>query len=166
VQDSPRGDDWIGVSDRPLALGAAAEWVVLPSCGAVVVFSGTVRDHADGRPGVSSLEYEAYEEQAEARMAQVAEEARRRWPALGRVVVWHRVGLLQVTEPAVIVAVSSPHRADAFEAARWAIDTVKESVPIWKHETWAGGEGWGADAHPIADIAVAADATVAGAAGS
>ena len=119
---------------------------MLPSCGAVVTFEGTVRDHAPGRDGVSSLEYEAYAEHVEPRLAAVAAEAGARWPGVGRVAILHRVGLLRVTEPAVIVVVSAAHRDDAFEAARFCIDTVKATAPIWKKETWSGGADWGADA--------------------
>jgi molybdopterin synthase catalytic subunit len=107
-----------------------------------VVFTGTVRDHAGDRDGVSSLEYEAYTEQVEPRLAAVAADARRRWSVLGRLAMLHRVGLLGVEEAAVIVAVSAPHRHDAFAAARFCIDTLKETVPIWKKETWGGSQSW------------------------
>lgn len=117
----------------------------------MVVFSGTARDHAPGRPGVEVLEYEAYEEQVEPRLQAIAEEARTRWPGLGRVALIHRVGVVPVGESAVVVAVSAPHRDEAFVAARFCIDAVKASVPIWKHETWAGGEAWGNDAHDLVD---------------
>ena len=137
-------ETWVRLTEEPLVVGALHDWAVRPDCGAVVVFTGTVRDHAEGRPGVSSLEYEAW-----------AEEARRRWPALGRVALHHRTGTLSPGEPSVVVAVSTPHRADAFEAARWCIDRLKASVPIWKRETWAGGEGWGLDATEIEDVAAA-----------
>jgi molybdopterin synthase catalytic subunit len=117
-----------------------------------VLFSGTVRDHAEGRSGVSSLEYEAYPEPAVDRMTQIAAEARRRWPSLGRIALLHRVGRLEVGECAVIVAVSAPHRQEAFEAGQWCIDTLKESVPIWKRETWSDGAGWGTGAQQIRTI--------------
>ncbi|HZB70967.1 MAG TPA: molybdenum cofactor biosynthesis protein MoaE [Acidimicrobiales bacterium] len=148
-------DTWARLTDEPLAVGALAEWVVRPDCGAVVVFTGTVRDHADGRPDVTSLEYEAYAEEVEPRLEALAEEARRRWPALGRVALHHRTGTLSPGEPSVVVAVSTPHRAEAFEAAHWCIDRLKASVPIWKRETWAGGEGWGLDATEIEDVSAA-----------
>jgi molybdopterin synthase catalytic subunit len=130
----------------------ASEWVVQPSCGASVVFSGTVRDHAEGRRGVSSLDYEAYAEEVEPRLSALATEARKRWVDLGRVLLWHRSGPMAVGETSVIVAVSSPHRAEAFEAARWCIDTLKATVPIWKHETWDGGAGWGTGANEISEV--------------
>jgi molybdopterin synthase catalytic subunit len=131
-----------------LALG----WVVRPDCGAQVLFSGTVRDHAEGRSGVSQLEYEAYVEQVEPRLAQIASEARRRWPMVGRLVLLHRTGILALGECSVLVIVSSPHRAEAFEAARWSIDTLKATVPIWKRETWDGGSDWGLCAHDVAEV--------------
>lgn len=147
-----KGDDWLGLGSQPLPVDAALSWATRPGCGAVVLFSGTVRDHAEGRPGVSELEYEAYSEQVEPRLARIATEARRRWPGLGRVVLLHRTGVLAVGESSVIVVVSAPHRGEAFEAARWAIDTLKSTVPIWKRETWEGGSDWGTDAHAVAEV--------------
>ncbi len=149
VQPPASGDTWLGLTTDALSIGAAYDWVVRPDCGGVVVFSGTVRDHAEGRPGVSLLEYEAYEEQVEPRFVAIADEIRMRWPSTGRIVLWHRVGPLEVTESSVVVAVSAPHRPEAFSAARFAIDTLKTSVPIWKRETWQGGSDWGLDAHDL-----------------
>jgi molybdopterin synthase catalytic subunit len=140
------GGDWIGIVEGPLPLDAAAHWVVLPRCGAVVTFTGTVRDHSGDRQGVTGLLYETYEEHVTAQLALVVAEARRRWP-IGRVAVLHRTGQLEVTDAAVVVAVSTPHRAEAFEAARYCIDTLKATAPIWKRETWADGEAWGACHH-------------------
>ena len=137
--------EWLALSDEPLPVAAAGAWVVRPDCGAQVVFTGTVRDSAEGREGVEWLEYEAYEEHAVPRLGLVAEEARVRWPSVGRIAMLHRIGRLQLTECAVVVAVSAPHRDDAFSAARFCIDSLKASVPIWKRESWEGGEGWG---HP------------------
>lgn len=111
------------------------------------MFLGTVRDHADGRPDVTGLHYEAYDEEVVPRFEAVAAEARRRWPDLARLVVLHRRGDLAVSDVSVVVAASAPHRAEAFEAARFAIDAVKASVPIWKRETWSGGEDWSTCAH-------------------
>ena len=145
-------DDWIGVSHDVLPVGAAQTWAVQPGCGAVVSFVGTVRDHAEGRHDVTAVEYEAYVEQVEPRLADLVVHARRRWPELGRLVLLHRVGRLAVTEASVLVVVSAPHRAEAFEAARWAIDTVKTTVPVWKAEHWAGGVDWGTDAHDVAAL--------------
>jgi molybdopterin synthase catalytic subunit len=146
------GDEWLALAHETLPVGAVYDWVGRPDCGAVVLFSGTVRDHAEGRAGVERLEYEAYDHVVVARFAEIAAEARRRWPAIGRVALLHRVGVLEVGESAVIAAVSAPHRPEAFEAARYAIDTLKAAVPIWKHETWSDGAGWGTDARPIDDV--------------
>jgi molybdopterin synthase catalytic subunit len=155
------GDDWFGLSAEPLPVGAATDWVVRPDCGAVVLFSGTARDHAGDRTGVERLEYEAYEEQAVPRLAAVAAELRARWPMVGRVALLHRTGTLALGDSAVVVAVSAPHRAEAFAAARFGIDALKASVPIWKREAWAGGESWGLEAQHLvepADVAAVPDA--------
>lgn len=154
----PAGTDWIGVVAEPLPVTEAVAWAGRPGCGAVVTFCGTVRDHSPGRPGVTRLAYEAYHEQAEPRLAAVAAAARARWPEIGRVALLHRVGELAVGEAAVVVVVSSPHRDAAFEAARFSIDTLKSSVPIWKHETWDGGSGWGCCDHDLVDLEAVAGA--------
>ncbi len=146
------GDHWVALSAEPLPVAEAAAWVVRPDCGAVVTFTGTARDHAPGRPGVHRLEYEAYEDQVEPRLVALVTDLRDRWPDLGRVAILHRVGVLEVEDAAVVVAVSSPHRAEAFEAARLAIDELKRTAPIWKRESWDGGESWGLEAQALADV--------------
>jgi molybdopterin synthase catalytic subunit len=146
------GHDWTDITADALPVAEVAQWVVRPGCGAFVVFAGTVRDHAEGRPGVVALAYEAYVEQAEARLRALADEARRQWPAIGRIALLHRVGELAVGDVSVVVAVSAPHRAESFEAARWCIDTLKATLPIWKRETWADGVDWGTGAHDIEDV--------------
>jgi molybdopterin synthase catalytic subunit len=148
----PTGDTWVALTPEPLLAGTVADWVTRPDCGAVVLFTGTVRDHAEGRPGVTRLSYEAYREQVAPRLDAIAAEARRRWPALGRVALLHRVGSLVVGEASVLVAVSAPHRPEAFAAARFGIDTIKATVPIWKRETWAGGEDWSLEAYDVAEV--------------
>ncbi len=148
----PDGDTWLGLTPDPLPVGQVLQWAGRPDCGAVVVFSGNARDHAEGRLGVIALDYEAYETQVVPRLERLAEEARRRWPDLGRVALIHRTGSLSIGDSAVVVAVSSPHRDVAFEAARWCIDTLKSTVPIWKSEMWNGGESWGADAQHVVDV--------------
>jgi len=145
--------DWTGIGPDPLPLAGAAAWAVGPAWGALVVFAGTVRDHAEGRPGVTELAYEAYQEAAAERLRAVAAAARSRWPALGRLALLHRTGRLALEEVAVLVVASAPHRGEAFEAARWCIDTVKATVPVWKRERWAGGEGWGTGAVPVGRVA-------------
>ena len=139
-------DDRVELSDLALDVGELYQWVVAPGCGAVVLFSGTVRDHADGRAGVVSLAYEAYSDVARQKMTEVIAEARRRYPTVGRIAVAHRVGELTVTESSVVVAVSAPHRPEAFDAARFCIDAIKSSVPIWKKERWVDGDDWVANA--------------------
>lgn len=148
----PAGDDWVALSGADLPADEAARWVIRPHCGAVVTFTGTARDHAEGRPDVHHLEYEAYEEHALARLEAVAAEARRRWPVIGRVALLHRVGVVDIGAPAVVVAVSAPHRGEAFEAARFAIDELKRTVPIWKRESWAGGSSWGLEAQHLTEV--------------
>lgn len=148
------GDDWLGLSDDPLPLDVALGWAERPDCGAIVLFSGTVRDHAEGRTGVVALEYEAYEEEVVGRLAAIVAEARARWPALRRLALLHRVGRLPVGESSVVVVASAPHRPDAFAGARFCIDALKASAPIWKRETWADGEGWGTGAQPVREPSV------------
>lgn len=148
----PTTSDWIEVRSSRLPSEKAMRWAILPSCGAVVSFTGTVRDHSPGRPRVTGLEYEAHLELAVARLHLVVTAARERWPALGRIALLHRTGPLAVTEATVVVAVSAPHRDEAFAAARFCIDTLKETVPIWKRETWEGGSDWSACDHEIVDV--------------
>ena len=156
------GDDWLGLTDAPLPIGALYDWCVRPDCGAVVLFSGTVRDHASDdtgelRTGVTHLDYEAYDEMVTPKLQEIADECRVRWPDTGRVALVHRVGRLELGESSVVVAVSAPHRPEAFAAARFAIDALKVSVPVWKREEWSagpGGErqsGWGTNAARLVD---------------
>lgn len=114
--------------------------VAAPDTGATVTFSGTVRDNARGR-AVSALEYEAYAPAAEKMLERVAEEIKERW-GLERVAIIHRVGLLLVGEASVVIAISSTHRDAAFDAARYAIERLKEIVPIWKKEFYVDGASW------------------------
>ena len=116
---------------------ALTERVRSPHCGAVVLFLGTVRD-LTGDQVTEFLDYEAYEPMAEAKLAQLEAEALTKWP-IGAIAILHRLGRLGVSEVSVAVAVSSPHRAAAFDAARWAMDRVKEVVPVWKKDQPATG---------------------------
>ncbi|HID87231.1 MAG TPA: molybdenum cofactor biosynthesis protein MoaE [Anaerolineae bacterium] len=111
-----------------------------PGAGAIATFLGTVRDHSRGRR-VLYLEYDAYPEMAERTLRQIGEEIRERW-GLDRVAIVHRIGRLEIGEASVAIAVAAPHRAEAFEACRYAVDRLKEIVPIWKKEVWEGGEYW------------------------
>jgi molybdopterin synthase catalytic subunit len=148
----PEGETWVALTAEPLPAGAAHDWAIRPDCGAVVLFTGTVRDHADGRTGVTLLEYEAYAEQVEPRLRQIAAAAREQWADLGRIALLHRIGPLTLAELAVVVVVSSPHRGEAFEAARWCIDTLKATVPIWKKEHHDGGSDWGQAATELREV--------------
>lgn len=116
-----------------------------PGCGGVDVFIGAVRDATQGK-AVSRLEFEAYENMALREMRKIAEEAFAKWPVQA-FVMHHRTGVLQVGDVAVVIAVGSAHRDAAFEACRFAIDTLKQTVPIWKKEVFGDGEVW-VSAHP------------------
>ena len=118
----------------------------------MVLFTGNARDHAEGRTNVTGLTYEAYEEQVIPRLEEMVDEARRRWDPVGRLAILHRTGPIKIGDAAVVVVVSAPHREEAFGAGRWCIDTLKETVPIWKRETWEGGEHWAVDALHIVDV--------------
>ncbi len=148
----PSADDWVALTEAPLDVQLAADWVAVPDCGAVVVFSGLVRDHAEGTTGVTHIDYEAYAEQVLPRLGDIAAEARRRWPELGRVVLWHREGRVELSESSVVVAVSTPHRAEAFAAVQFGIDTLKATVPIWKKEFWDGGAEWARASQHITEV--------------
>jgi molybdopterin synthase catalytic subunit len=113
------------------------EQVRRDDCGAVVTFLGTVREMTDGKQ-TAALDYEAYPEMAEKKLAEIEREVRNRWP-VGDVGMVHRLGHLELGEISVAVAVSCPHREQAFAACRFAIDRIKEIVPIWKKENWADG---------------------------
>ena len=140
----PRGDDWLACASSVLPVATASAWVVRSDTGASVTFTGTARDHAGDRTGVHLLEYEAYDEHVVPVLQIVADQVRSRFPDVARIALWHRTGALEVTETAVVVAVSSAHRDVAFDAARWAIDEVKATAPIWKREHWDGGhDDWG-----------------------
>lgn len=117
-----------------------AELVQYDGAGAVVTFSGVVRNESLGKR-VLYLEYDAYKEMAEAKMREIGQEIKERW-GIERVAIVHRVGHLEIGQASVVIAVATPHRAEAFEACRYAIDRLKETVPIWKKEVWEGGEYW------------------------
>ena len=144
-----QGDEWFALTTDDLPIAQIYEWAVRPDCGAVVLFSGTVRDHADGRTDVTSLEYEAYEDAVIPSFKKISDETRVRFPDARRIAILHRTGTLALGESSVVVAVSSAHRPVAFDAARFAIDALKESAPIWKKENWSGGSDWGTGAHDI-----------------
>lgn len=126
------------VTEEPLSLDAVMQKVVNPHAGAVVVFTGTVREFT-GRRRTVELEYEAYPGMAVREMTRLAHEVQSRWPG-ARIAVSHRVGRLAIGEVSVVIAVATPHRRSAFAACEYAIDRLKEIVPIWKKERWEGGE--------------------------
>ncbi len=132
--------DLYRMMDEPLSLDALARWVGARSSGAVAGFLGIVRERSRGRQ-VTFLEYEAYPEMAEAKMRQIGQEIRAKWP-VDAVAIVHRAGRLTVGEASVAIAVASPHRHDALQACAYAIERLKEIVPIWKKEVWADGSEW------------------------
>jgi molybdopterin synthase catalytic subunit len=137
----------IELTDSPIDYAALTEQVRSNLAGAVCVFLGTTREMT-GEKRTSRLDYEAYPAMARKKLQELEDEARSRWP-IQEVAVSHRLGRLELGEISVVVAVSCPHRAQAFEACRWLMDTIKEVVPIWKRETWAdGSEEW---VHPGLD---------------
>ncbi len=136
VQDSLAFEPFL-ITDIMLDPAPLVAYVQTPGDGAVVTFTGVARDNFGGR-ATAFLAYEAYAEMAVPVLAQIAEEARARWP-IGRVAVHHRVGRLAIGETAVLVVVAAPHRHAAFEAAEYVMDRIKEIAPIWKQEHWADG---------------------------
>jgi molybdopterin synthase catalytic subunit/molybdopterin converting factor small subunit len=128
------------LSDRPLSLDGVVDEVRDDAAGAIATFIGTTRVHSRGRE-VDHLEYEAYEGMAERVMAEIADELRARYD-LCKIAIHHRVGRVDIGETSVVIAASAPHRADALAACSAAIDTLKEQVPLWKKEVYAGGEEW------------------------
>jgi molybdopterin synthase catalytic subunit len=137
----PVNTDVFAVVDRPLSPDEIAAQVDDPGAGGVVIFSGVVRNQTDGRP-VKFLEYEAHAAMAEAKLREIGAAIRGRWPGVRRVAMLHRIGRLEIGESSVLIAVSAAHRGDAFEACRYAIDTLKRTVPVWKKEHFEDGEIW------------------------
>lgn len=135
----------IKISDTPLVITQCIEWVMAPDAGGIDVFIGTVRNATKGKP-VVRLEFEAYEPMAVKELQKIVQQAFVQWPLI-KVSVHHRIGILTVGEVPVIIAVSAAHRDAAFEACRYIIDTLKQTVPIWKKEVFEDGEVWVA-AHP------------------
>ncbi|MBD6619691.1 molybdenum cofactor biosynthesis protein MoaE [Nostoc sp. B(2019)] len=134
----PRTEDSFAISFAPLSIAEIYAKADDPADGAVVVMSGMVRNQTDGKP-VVALEYQAYEPMALRVFYQIAADIRSSWSDVNRVVIYHRVGRLQVGEISVLVAVGCPHRSEAFEACRYAIDNLKHNAPIWKKEHWEDG---------------------------
>ncbi len=130
------------ITREPISMDDVAARVNRPNCGAIVTFAGVVRG-ITGDQETQYLEYEAYKEMAEQMLARIGEEIKARWPKIEEVAIVHRVGRLEVGEPSVVIAVSSPHRGDGvFEACRYAIERLKAIVPIWKKEVLTTGAHW------------------------
>lgn len=138
-----QGASWVGpvsIGREAVDIEALERAVADPAAGATVTFAGMTRNGNAGRQ-VLKLEYEAYEPMALSEMRKLAEEAARRW-RITRAAVTHRIGVVEIGEASVAIAVSAPHRAEAFSACRFLIDRIKEIVPIWKKEHFEGGEIW------------------------
>jgi molybdopterin synthase catalytic subunit len=129
------------VTTDPISADAVAEAVAVPESGGVVVFLGVVRDNTAGRR-VTALEYEGHVPMAEAKLKEIGEAIYRQWPEVRQVTLVHRLGRLAIGEASVGIGVSAVHRADAFAACEFAIDTLKRIVPIWKREIFADGSVW------------------------
>jgi molybdopterin synthase catalytic subunit len=145
----------VAITSAPLDLQALIGEIAAGAAGdgAITTFAGLVRDHNQGRR-VSFLEYEAYEPLAVRALNRIVDEARHAWPG-ARLGIHHRIGRLEISEASIIIVAVSPHRGDAFAACRYAIERVKQIVPIWKHEHFEGGDVWleGATADPDNDEA-------------
>jgi molybdopterin synthase catalytic subunit len=129
------------VTTEPLSADALASDVIVPEAGAVSVFLGVVRDSTAGRP-VVALEYEANVPMAEAKLKEIGEAVHQRWPGVKQVAMLHRIGRLAIGEASVAIAVSAAHRREAILACHYAIDRLKETVPIWKREIFEDGAVW------------------------
>ncbi|WP_026671895.1 molybdenum cofactor biosynthesis protein MoaE [Alkalihalobacterium bogoriense] len=128
------------ITDEPIIIDDVVQKVADRNAGAINTFIGTVRELTKGKKTLY-LQYEAYVPMAEKKLAQIGEEIQQKWPE-AKTAITHRIGRLDISEIAVVIAVSTPHRADSFEASRYAIERIKEIVPIWKKEHWEDGEMW------------------------
>ena len=135
----------IKISVDPLQIQSCIDWVMLPECGGINVFIGSVRNVTKGKK-VVRLEFEAYESMAINEMNKIAKDVLKKWN-VQKILIHHRTGILQTGEVPVIIAVAAAHRDAAFDACRYTIDTLKQTVPIWKKEVFEDGEVWVA-AHP------------------
>ncbi len=135
----------LNLSDTPIDVNEVIKAVASDEAGAIDVFIGTVRKHTRQKE-VVRLEYEAYDKMVMQEMEKLADEVKEKWP-VEKMAIYHRKGILQIGEAAVVIAVSTPHRQEAFEACKYTIDTLKQRIPIWKKEVFGDGEEW-VDAHP------------------
>lgn len=129
------------VTPDPISTDDVIARLADPAVGAIATFVGVVRGETDGRQTLY-LKYEAYPDMAESTLAQIGGEIQERWPSIRQVAIVHRIGRLEIGETATVIAVSAAHRPDVFDALHYAIDRLKEIVPIWKKEVWADGEAW------------------------
>ena len=138
---SEMNEDIFEITREPIDKLGLEQKLLTGAAGAVVTFDGVVRDNTKGRR-VVSLQYEAYEPMAVKEMRRVGAEIRERWPDVERVGVIHRFGPLEISESSVVIVITSPHRRVAFEACHYAIDRLKQTVPMWKKEIFEDGEEW------------------------
>lgn len=144
---SGEAQDRFRVTEEPLDPRRLVDLVRRDESGALALFYGVVRNHSQGQR-VLYLEYDAYPSMAVKKMRQVAEEIRSRW-SITDMAISHRIGRLDIGETSLLVAVSAPHRREAFEACHHAVDRIKEIVPVWKKEVWESGQAW-VEGHPVA----------------
>lgn len=137
------------LTPEPIDVAAVRRAVSDPSCGAILVFEGTARDHFEGRR-VVRLEYEAWPDLAVPFMRRIGAEIAERWPG-ARVAMVHRTGVVPIGEPSVVIAVATPHRAACYEASRYAIEQLKARVPVWKKEIYEDGSAWKANTPAVHD---------------
>ncbi|WP_028782028.1 molybdenum cofactor biosynthesis protein MoaE [Thalassobacillus devorans] len=133
-------NDKFWISEQPLNIQEVVDLVTRREAGAINTFIGTVREFTKGKRTLY-LEYQSYVPMAEKKLAQIGEEINEKWPD-AETAIAHRIGRLDITDIAVVIAVSTPHRADSYDASRYAIERIKEIVPIWKKEHWENGEEW------------------------
>jgi molybdopterin synthase catalytic subunit len=128
------------ITQVPISIEEVVKKVIRPEAGAVTTFIGTVREFTNGKRTLF-LQYEAYVSMAEKKLEQIGKEIAEKWPD-AKVAITHRIGKLDISDIAVVIAVSTPHRKDAYEANQYAIERIKQIVPIWKKEHWENGEEW------------------------
>lgn len=134
-------EDIFEITREPIDKAGLEQRLLTGAAGAIVTFDGVVRDQTKGRP-VISLQYEAYVPMALKELQRLGTELRQRWPEIARIGIVHRFGELRISESSVVIVITSPHRRVAFEACHYAIDRLKQTVPIWKKEVFADGEEW------------------------
>lgn len=135
--------EYYSITSEEIDVNKVISSVIRPEAGAINTFIGTVREFT-GEKQTVSLQYEAYPSMAEKQLKRIGGEIREQWPAVQTSIV-HRIGKLAISDIAVVIAVASPHRAESYEASRYAIERIKEIVPIWKKEYWTDGEEWVGD---------------------